>query len=84
MRDYKQIVRQKYKPKVDEDKRKQLSLLIEELELNKKRVKKTTLQNGDVVYEELNSADHRIVGMKYLQMTKEMANKAMGRKRKAS
>ena len=43
MRDYKQIVREKYKPKIDEDKKKQLSLLIEEMELNKRRVKKMTL-----------------------------------------
>ena len=43
MRDYKQIVREKYKPKIDEDKKKQLSMLIEEMELNKRRVKKMTL-----------------------------------------
>ena len=59
-------------------------MMIEEMEINKRRVKKTVLENGNVVYEDLNSADHRMMGMKYLELTKEMAAKAMGKKRKAS
>ena len=39
---------------------------IEEMDLSKKKMKKTVLENGNIVYEELNSSDHKQLGLKYL------------------
>lgn len=50
--------------------------LIEELELNSKKLKKTKLDNGSVIYEDISGFNSREIGMKYLQKTKEMAIKA--------
>ena len=43
MKQYRSIVKEKFKPKIDLDKRKQLMNLIEEMELNGKRVKRVKL-----------------------------------------
>lgn len=37
--------------------------LIEELELNHKRVKRVRLDNGSVMYEELKPADPKMIGI---------------------
>ena len=66
MNDYKLVVKEKFQPKVDEEKRKELLNMIEEMELNKKHVKRTKLENGSVVYEELREVDPKILGMEYL------------------
>lgn len=36
------------------------------MELNQKRVKRTKLENGSIVYEELREADPKILGIEYL------------------
>lgn len=62
---------------MDEEKKKEMMTLIEELELNSRRkLKKTKLENGAVVYEEIKEADPRTLGIMYLEKTKEMAAKA--------
>lgn len=76
MRQYRAIVREKYQPRVDPDKRKELLNLIEEMEIGNRRVKKTRLPNGSVVYEEMRAGDAKMMGMEYLEQVKEMAAKA--------
>jgi hypothetical protein len=49
-----------------------------------KKMKKVYKDDGSVVYEEMNEGDHRIIGMMYLERTKEMAKQSMGKKRKNS
>ena len=71
------LVKEKYLPKVDEQKKKEMDTLIEELELNsKKKYKKKVLEDGNILYEEIKESDTRDIGMQYLEMTKEMAAKA--------
>ena len=41
-------------------------MMIEEVDLSKKRMKRTVLENGDVVFQELNPVDHKFMGLKYL------------------
>ena len=50
MKEYQDIVKQNFRPRVNEEKRKQMLTLIEELELNSKKLKKTKLDNGSIVY----------------------------------
>ena len=51
MREYEMIVKEKYLPKVDQQKKKEMETLIEERELNsKKRYKKKVLEDGNILY----------------------------------
>lgn len=54
MREYEALVKEKYQPKIDEQKKKEMETLIEERELNlKKKFKKKVLEDGNVLYEEI-------------------------------
>ena len=46
---------------------------IEEMDLNRKKMKKTILENGNIVFEELPSTDHNEIGLKYLEIAKQIA-----------
>ena len=56
---------------------------MEEMEMRRKKIKKLKRSDGSFVYEELKSADPKLVGIEYLEMVKEMASKQKG-KRKSS
>lgn len=51
MKQYRSIVKEKFKPKIDEEKRKELMNMIEEMDLGRKHVKRVRLDNGSVMYE---------------------------------
>lgn len=70
MKQYRSIVKEKFKPKIDEEKRKELMNMIEEMDLGRKHVKRVRLDNGSVMYEQLKPADAKMIGMSYLQQAK--------------
>ena len=51
------------------------------MELNHKRVKKTRLDNGAIIVEELKKVDPKMIGMEYLELTKEIASKSKARRK---
>ena len=49
--------------------------------MDKKKVKKVIRQDGSVQYEQVRPSDPRMVGLQYLEKTKEMAAKMRGRRK---
>jgi hypothetical protein len=54
-------VKERYLPRIDEEKRKEFLKMIEELD--KKKVKKVVREDGVIEYEEIKPSDPRMVGL---------------------
>ena len=67
MRDYEAMVKSKYKPKIDPSKRKSLQNQIEELEFGGRHIRRSKLENGSVLFEEIQRSDPKILGLQYLE-----------------
>jgi len=80
---YESLVKEQFRPKVDEAKRKQLLNFVEGLHLGSRRLKKIKLENGSVLYEQMPEADSKQLGIKYLEFAKEMSDKGRSVKRYA-
>lgn len=50
-------------------------------DLGKKKVKKVKKEDGTYEYEEIRPSDPRMMGLEYLQKTKEMASKMRGKRK---
>ena len=74
-----ETVKERYLPKIDEEKRKDFLKMIEDL--GKKKVKKVVMEDGTVEYEEVRPSDPRMLGLEYLEQTKEMAAKMRGKRK---
>ena len=57
-------MKERYLPRIDEEKRKEFLKMIEEM--NKKRVRKVVREDGVIEYEEIKPSDPRMVGLEYL------------------
>ena len=49
--------------------------------MDKKKIKKVVREDGSVQYEEVKPSDPRMVGLQYLEKTKQMAAKMRGRRK---
>jgi hypothetical protein len=52
--------------------------------LDKKKIKKVVREDGSVEYEEVKPSDPRMMGLEYLEQTKEMAAKMRGRRKQSA
>ena len=49
--------------------------------MDKKKIKKVVREDGSVQYEEVKPSDPRMMGLQYLEKTKQMAAKMRGRRK---
>lgn len=75
-----ETVKERYLPRIDEQKRKEFLKIIENLHGNKK-LRKVKREDGSYDYEEVRPSDPKMVGLEYLELTKEMANKMRGKRK---
>ena len=74
-----ETVKERYLPKINQEKRKEFMQMIEDMK--KKKIRKVVKEDGSIEYEEVKPSDPRMVGLQYLEKTKEMAAKMRGRRK---